>query len=245
MTVETINTLTKAWREVITPDDYEDHMEIVEQAQPLAEGWIQMIEQFPPEQPGLLWIAGGGTAQFLNYVNSDNLRQLADSGTSFVITDISSSFLDKASKRITEKGLRNYFTVQRHDLMQDEPIEEATAASLSLVLEHLEDWRQGLSNLTNPGSIDTLYVQIQTYADEFTTQGIVTKSVELRPSIQKFVNLIDQGVISPKDIDPGELIDHMGNLGFENVFQIETPVPNSKAMTGFVFKRKGAVIPNE
>ena len=227
-----IKTIKQAWEEIITPDDYDYHMNMVGQDEPLAIGWMNMLRQFPPQDGGLFWIAGGGTAKFLDIVDREWLKQTK---LRFILTDVSKHQLSKADERIKLYNLQNQFSVRIHNLLVDKPVENATEASLSLVLEYLEDWQGALARLVSK-NIHKLYIQIQTY-NQTTNQHLVTQQPQLKPSIQKFVNLIKEGKISPQRIEIKPLTQLLESKGFTLLLQDDESVPNSKIMTSLVSRR--------
>ena len=143
--------------------------------------------------------------------------------------------LSKADERIKLYNLQNQFSVRIHNLLVDKPVENATEASLSLVLEYLEDWQGALARLVSK-NIHTLYIQIQTYS-QTTNQDLVTQQPQLKPSIQKFVNLIKEGKISPQRIEIKPLTQLLESKGFTLLLQDDKSVPNSKIMTSLVYRR--------
>lgn len=227
-----VNTITEAWRDLITPADYDAHMEMVGQARPLALGWTEMLKKSPLNKNAYIMIAGGGTGQFLDFVD---LGWLKNTGYKFVITDINPNFLSIADKRIASHNLGGQISTQVYNLMTDTPPKTINAVSLSFVLEHLEDWQSALRRLTHT-TIEKLLIQIQAYSGD-TKQTVVTKLPQLRPSMQTFVNLISAKKFSPNNINEDDLTKCLGYSKFLPVYYNARSVPNGKIIKEIIFNR--------
>jgi len=135
-----LEALRRAWTEVVTPDDYEQHMAAIGQAEANAHLVKEMIEARPPEPGSTILFAGAGTGQMFDFVDPSFLKPYK-----LIFTDIRQEFLDRLSVRAERAGLE--FETRIQDLDDNHishRIKGVEATILVLVLEHV-DWRRALT----------------------------------------------------------------------------------------------------
>lgn len=129
----------RAWTQIVTPEDYDRHMETIGQAQASTDlvGWFLSRTRLPPGSE--VAIVGAGTGWMLDHMNLEGFRDLR-----LTFTDLSPRFLDKLRERVAAHRIRA--TVLADDI-------EATGLSpgmdlliAGLVLEHI-DWRKGIGSI--------------------------------------------------------------------------------------------------
>jgi len=133
--------LRKAWTEIVTPDDYEQHMAAIGQAQAAAE-----LTQFLIQSSGLpdgasVVIAGAGTGQMLDFLDPSILHSFR-----LTCTDLNRGYLDRLEQRL-----------KRAHLLAELIVDDFENTSLgcgsnlllaTLLMEHI-DWRRGVDTIAN------------------------------------------------------------------------------------------------
>jgi hypothetical protein len=126
--------LRLAWTQIVTPDDYEEHMSGIGQAQAAAALTCQIIQSAEPPDGGRVVIAGAGTGQMLDFLDPALLRPFR-----ITCTDLNRSFLARLEERLVRYGLSA--TILEDDIEHTvlEPGPDLLLATL--LLEHT-DWRR-------------------------------------------------------------------------------------------------------
>ena len=137
--------LRRAWTEIITGDDLDQHLAAVGQAQAGAELAAWMLRNAAPPAGGRVVIAGAGTGQMLDFLNADLLRPFE-----LTFTDLNPTFLKRLMERLQQHRLSG--TVLEDDIERT-AIEPAPDLLLvTLVLEHI-DWRRGVESIAALGPV--------------------------------------------------------------------------------------------
>ncbi len=128
--------LRRAWTQIVTGEDYDEHMAGIGQAQAGANLTCQIIRSAAPPAGSRVVIAGAGTGQALDFVDPSLLRPFR-----LTFTDLNPAFLTRLARRLAKHGL--VAAVLEDDIEQSalEPSPELLLATL--LLEHIE-WRRGV-----------------------------------------------------------------------------------------------------
>jgi hypothetical protein len=132
--------LRRAWTEIVTPGDYEEHMARIGQAQAGADLTRHLLETASPPRGARVVVAGAGTGQMLDFLDASLLRPFR-----LVFTDLNARFLESLKRRLTQLDLPA-------EVIEDDF--ENTALELgpdlliaTLLLENI-DWRRGLETIS-------------------------------------------------------------------------------------------------
>jgi hypothetical protein len=138
--------LRRAWTEIITGDDLDQHLAAIGQAQAGAELACTMLRSAAPPAGGRVVVAGAGTGQMLDLIDPAVLRPFR-----LTFTDLNPVFLARLSERLARRGLDA--TILEDDIERTaiEPAPDVLLATL--LLEHI-DWRRGVEAMAGlrPGA---------------------------------------------------------------------------------------------
>ena len=128
--------LRRAWTQIVTCEDYEEHMASIGQAQAGADLTRQIIQSAHPPAGSRVVIAGAGAGQALDFLDAAVLRPYT-----LTFTDLNPVFLARLEKRLAERALAA--TILEDDIEHSaiEPGPDLLIAAL--LLEHI-DWRRGV-----------------------------------------------------------------------------------------------------
>jgi hypothetical protein len=128
--------LRRAWTEIVTGYDLDQHLAAIGQAQAGAELACLMLLSAAPPAGGRVVIAGAGTGQMLDLIDPALLRPFR-----LTFTDLNPAFLARLSERLERSGLTA--TILEDDIERTtiEPAPDLLMATL--LLEHI-DWRWGV-----------------------------------------------------------------------------------------------------
>ena len=131
--------LRRAWTEIITGDDLDQHLAAIGQAQAGAELAAWMLRNAAPPAGGRVVIAGAGTGQMLDFLDAGLLRPFE-----LTFTDLNPTFLKRLTERLARHGLS---ATVLEDAIEQTAIEPAPdLLMITLVLEHI-DWRRGVESI--------------------------------------------------------------------------------------------------
>lgn len=216
------NPLRRAWTELITAADLDDHMHQVGQAAANAELLQSMLVLSAREKPVNLLIAGAGTAQFLDYVPATCLAPFH-----VTLSDINPAFLARAEQRFEHAGVSGALFVV-DDIEDTRLTGTYQVIVIILVLEHI-DWRQGLRNIHRLDP-DHLHIVIQ-LNPEGLVEAIAPRR-KLNPSMRDFAENARPLLISRDD-----LVDFLRPLGYRLQGEDERAVRDGKTMRALSFVR--------
>ncbi|MBV9225682.1 MAG: class I SAM-dependent methyltransferase [Acidobacteriaceae bacterium] len=128
--------LRLAWTQIVTADDYEEHMTAIGQAQAAAALTQSIIQATTPLEGARLVIVGAGTGQMLDFMDASLLRPFQ-----ITCTDLNRSFLLRLEERLTRYGLQA--TILEDDIEHTMLSPGPDLLLATLVLEHI-DWRRGV-----------------------------------------------------------------------------------------------------
>lgn len=170
--------LRRAWTQIVTGDDYDEHMARIGQAQAGAGLTCQILRSAEPPVGGRVVIAGAGTGQALDYADTALFRPFR-----LTFTDLNPAFLARLAQRLAKHGLAG--TVLEDDIEQTaiEPGPDLLLATL--LLEHI-DWRRGVETITglHPAACGII---IQENPEGMTSA--ITPGRPIPPSIAKAVEI--------------------------------------------------------
>jgi SAM-dependent methyltransferase len=131
--------LRRAWTQIVTAEDYEEHMAAIGQAQAGAALTEYILQSAQPPVGGLVAIVGAGTGQMLDFLDPATFRPFR-----IICTDLNPRFLVRLQERLAQHGLSA--TVLEDDIEHTalEPGTDLIVATL--LLEHI-DWRRGVEVL--------------------------------------------------------------------------------------------------
>jgi hypothetical protein len=128
--------LRRAWTQIVTGEDYEEHMAAIGQAQAGA-ALTQYIIQFAnPPEGGRVAIVGVGTGQMLDFLDAAIFRPFR-----IICTDLNRGYLVRLQERFARHGLTA--TVLEDDIEHTALDPGPDLLLATLLLEHI-DWRRGV-----------------------------------------------------------------------------------------------------
>ncbi len=214
--------LRHAWTELVSAADIDDHMHQVGQAAANAALLVEMLGTQNETSPSKLLILGGGTAQFLDYVDAARFSQF-----DITVSDINPIFLQRARERFAGAQLHNVrFVVD--DIENTVLVGSFDVIAVVMVLEHI-DWRFGLSNIQRLAS-DALHIIIQRNPENMASA--IAPARKLNASMQAFA-----ATAQPKLVASNELIECLKSSGFVLNARAERAVADGKMMLGLSFHR--------
>ena len=132
--------LRRAWTEIITGEDYDQHLAAIGQAQAGAELACHIIRSAAPPAGGRVVIVGAGTGQMLDFIDPAVLRPFR-----LTFTDLNPAFLARLSERLARHGLNANIL---EDDIEQTAIEPAPDLLMATLLLEQIDWRRGVESFT-------------------------------------------------------------------------------------------------
>ncbi|HUP56517.1 MAG TPA: class I SAM-dependent methyltransferase [Bdellovibrionota bacterium] len=208
----------RAWAEIVTPEDLDQHLEMIGQA--AANGGLasRMLADFPLADGSSLFVPGAGTGQLLDFCDRTLLASLR-----VAYSEINSSFAQSLQARLKKYGLKGQCLLE--DLEQAPVSAEFDAILMILLLEHI-DWQRGLQNLLSARP-SRLFVIIQRNEEGAKT---INTSRQLAPSIKKFSEVAKPRLIAASDLEAW-----LRDRAYTLIRSYESSVPDQKTMVGLVF----------
>ncbi len=130
--------LRRAWTEIVTADDYEEHMAAIGQAQAAAELTVWMFEAAGLAEGDAVTIAGAGTGQMFDFLDAGIFRRYRST-----FADLNPVYLARLRERLARHGIAA--EVVEDDIEQTRLAPGADLLGATLLLEHV-DWRQGVES---------------------------------------------------------------------------------------------------
>ena len=128
--------LRRAWTQIVTGDDYEEHMAAIGQAQAGAALTQYIIQSANPPDGGRVVIVGAGTGQMLDFLDAAIFRPFR-----IICTDLNPGYLVRLQERFARNGLSA--TVLEDDIEHTALDPGPDLLLATLLLEHI-DWRRGV-----------------------------------------------------------------------------------------------------
>jgi SAM-dependent methyltransferase len=210
--------LFRAWTEIVTADDYEEHMAAIGQAQAAAELTRHLIQAAALRHGGRIAIAGAGTGQMFDYLSPEIFRPYR-----LTFADLNPAFLARLRERLVTLGLEAE-TVE-DDIERTALAPRPDLLIATLLLEHI-DWRRGVEAFAGlrPGSCGII---IQENPPDMNTA--VTPGRRLPPSLAKAVENAHPALV-PRD----RLIAAMAAHGYACRDSAVRDVPDGKRLVALL-----------
>ena len=132
--------LRRAWTEIVAPEDYEEHMARIGQAQAGADLTRHLLETASPLPGARVVFAGAGTGQMLDFLDASLLRPFR-----LVFTDLNARFLEFLKRRLSQFNLAAEVIEDDFEKTALEPAPDLLTATL--LLENI-DWRRGIETIS-------------------------------------------------------------------------------------------------
>ena len=213
----------RAWKEIVTPEDYERHMADVGQAQAAALLTRSLVRAASLPEGARVVVVGAGTGQMLDYLEAGLLRPFR-----LTFTDLNPSFLVVLRKRLSRHHLEA--TVVEDDLERTRLERGSDLILATLVLEHI-DWRHGVKVLTG---LRPLACGIVIQENPPGMASALTPGRKVPKSFAKAMEIAHPTLI-PRD----SLIEAMAHARYPCRFAESIPVADRKRIIGMLF-RQGA-----
>lgn len=192
-----------------------------------AEANAHHIERFFREYPlpvdSSLLIHGCGTCQMFDYLNPADIGKV-----NITFADIGPGMLEIARRRLAQYKELSFQLIT--DDVENSSLEgRYDAILLSMLLLHV-DWRKCLRNIIKlkPGRIFIIEQE-----QKEGTQITGSKNRPLPPTIQQYAEAVSIELVPRQD-----LIEFLKESGYRLECINETPVPDDKVMSGFIFIRQ-------
>ena len=212
--------LRRAWVETVTPDDYEEHMASIGQAQAGADLMRHLLEvAHPPAGSGVV-VAAAGTGQWLDFLDVGILRPFH-----LTFTDLSRRFLDRLERRLAQYGLH---AIVLEDDIENTALEQCPDLFLAtLLLEHI-DWRRGVEEIARlrPAACG---ITIQQNPPQMTSA--VTPGRMLPPSLARAVEHAHPTLVAQQ-----ELVSAFADRGYKKTETCSREVSDGKRLIGVLFQ---------
>ena len=210
-----------AWTQIVTADDYEEHMASVGQAQAAAELTAHLIHSASLRPGSRILIAGAGTGQMFDFLDPEVFRPHR-----LTCADLNPAFLARLRERLIRHGLEA--EIREDDIEQTQLTPGADLLLSTLLLEHI-DWRQGLDAFARLRP-RTCGIVLQENPPNLTTA--VTPGRRLPPSMAKAVENAHPALVPRED-----LIAAMTARGYACRETEVREVLDEKRLVGLLFDR--------
>jgi hypothetical protein len=137
------SSLRFAWTEILTGEDYDEHMAAIGQAQAAAELTSALIQDADLSTGSRVVIAGAGTGQMFGLLNPALFQPFA-----LICTDINAKFLGRLRERLLRHNLN---AVLLADDIERTSLREAPDLLLAVLLLEQLDWRNGVEAIAALG----------------------------------------------------------------------------------------------
>jgi hypothetical protein len=211
--------LRRAWTEIITPDDYEQHMAAIGQAQAAAELTHHLVLTASLGPGSRIVAAGAGTGQMFDFLDAAVFAPHR-----LVCADLNAVFLARPRHRLARAGLRAAILVD--DIERTALARGPDLLLATLLLEHI-DWRRGVD----------AFAELRPRACGIITQEnppgmatAVTPGRRLPPTVAKAVEGAHPTLV-PRD----ELIAAMAEHGFNCCQMAAKEVADGKRLVALLF----------
>lgn len=212
--------LRLAWTQIVTADDYEEHMAGIGQAQAAAALTQAMIQSLALPPHAQVAIVGAGTGQMLDFMDISLLRALE-----ITCTDLNHSFLLRLEERLRHHSLQAAILEDDIEHTALRPGWDFLLATL--VLEHI-DWHRGVETFAALRP-QTCGVVIQ--ENPRGMSSAVTPNRRVPPSIARAVE-----IARPTLIPAAELKQAFDRLGYECKAIRAQDVADGKRLLALQFK---------
>ena len=214
--------LRRAWTEIVTPGDYEEHMARVGQAQAGADLTGHLLETASPCRGARVIFAGAGTGQMLDFLDASRLRPFR-----LVFTDLNARFLKSLKRRLAQLDLPAEVIEDDFENTALSPGPDLLIATL--LLENI-DWRRGVETISalRPAACGII---IQENPPEM--KSAITPGRVLPPSLAEAASQAHP-VLVPYD----QLVAAFAARGYEQVDTSSRDVADGKRLISVLFQEE-------
>ncbi len=216
--------LRRAWTEIVTADDYDEHMASIGQAQAAAALTRGLLELALLPAGSRVVIAGAGTGQMFDFVDPSVFRPYR-----LTCADLNPAFLVRLRERLAHGGLQAEILQDDFENTAIEPGPDLLVATL--LLEHI-DWRPGVQAFAALGPAVCAVILQENPPG---MSSAVTPGRRLPPSLAKAVE-IGHPALVPKE----ELILAMAGQGYSCRNTLVRDVADGKRLAGLLFGRSSS-----
>jgi hypothetical protein len=211
--------LRLAWTQIVTAEDYDEHMAAVGQAQAAAMLTADLIREAGLRRGGRVVIAGAGTGQMFDFLDPELFRPFR-----LICTDLNPVFLVRLRQRLFKRGLTALLVAE--DLEHTALLEGPDLLLAALLLEHI-DWEKGVEVIAalRPAACGLI---IQENPPGMATA--VTPGRRIPPSLATAVK-----TAQPKLLPHGELISAFEARGYRCAFTGRREVADAKRLVSTLF----------
>jgi 2-polyprenyl-3-methyl-5-hydroxy-6-metoxy-1,4-benzoquinol methylase len=213
--------MRQLWTEVITAEDFDQHMHEVAQAPVNAELTREMLLSCVLPRQARILIVGAGTGQMFDYVSPEFLSEF-----DLTFSDINPRFLTVLERRL--RGARLNYRTLVDDIERTNLPSGYDAALAVLVLEHV-DWRAALKNLARLDPM-LMYFIIQHNPPSLSHSLGIGRP--LNPSMQALATRGRSKLVPEQD-----LCQLAAELQYRLLRRYEREVLDGKRMLGLIFGR--------
>jgi hypothetical protein len=210
-----------AWTEIVTPDDYDEHMAAIGQAQAAAALTVEIIGDAVLSANSGIVVVGAGTGQMFDFIDPALFRPFE-----LTCTDLNPVFLARLRERLIKYDLGALIAVddiENTALLGAPPLLLAT-----LVLEHI-DWRKGVEAIAALGPA-ACGIIIQENPPNMTTA--LTPGRRIPRSIAAAMQ-----IAQPKLVPHHELLSAFGAGGYRAAGTRTREVADGKRLISTLFRR--------
>lgn len=211
--------LRRAWTEIVTVEDYEEHMASIGQAQAAAELTQCLIEEASLQPGSRITIAGAGTGQMFDFVGP-----AAFAPHRLTCADLNPLFLARLRERLERRGLAAEIVMDDLERTALAPGPDLLLAVL--LLEHIA-WSRGVEALAQ---LQPRMCGIVLQENPPEMSSAVTPGRRLPPSIAKAVE-----TAHPILVPRGDLIAAMAGKGYLCRHTEAQEVADGKRLVGLLF----------
>ena len=210
--------------QIVTAEDYEQHMAAIGQAQAAAELTRFVLKSVGLARNARVVIAGAGTGQMLDYLDAELLRPYH-----LTFTDLNFAFLARLRNRLDRYGLGAAILVDDIETSALAPGPGLLMAAL--LLEHI-DWRRGVEAFAalRPAACAIILQQNPPDMDSAVTPG------RRLPRSMAIAMESAHPALVPVD----DLVKAFADRGYECGEQQSLPVADGKRLTALLFTRRPA-----
>ncbi|HZS54147.1 MAG TPA: class I SAM-dependent methyltransferase [Bryobacteraceae bacterium] len=206
--------LRLAWTQIVTADDYDEHMAAVGQAQAAAALTAELIQKAALHEGSRLVIVGAGTGHMFDFLNIDLFRPFH-----LICTDLNPTFLARLRARLLSRGFGAQIAAD--DLEHTSLLPHPDFLLATLLLEHI-DWRKGIEAITalRPAACGII---IQENPPGMTTA--ITPGRRIPPSMAAAAK-----IAQPKLVPQDEMLRALETRGYHRVFSNYEEVADAKQL---------------
>jgi hypothetical protein len=213
--------LRRAWTEIVTAEDYEEHMASIGQAQAAAELTQRLIQSASLRPSSRITIAGAGTGQMFDF-----LAPAVFGPHRLTCADLNPVFLARLRERLERHGLEA--EIVEDDIERTALTPRPDLLLATLLLEHIA-WPRGVEAFAR---LQPRTCGIVLQENPPNMSGAVTPGRRLPPSIAKAVETAHPTLV-PRD----DLIVAMTERGYPCRATEVREVADGKRLVGLLFGR--------